>query len=93
MPAQTASDYSNMIAGSDFATAVTTASNIELFGIYSRNAGNALDINDSRSRLLLVRADADQVAINDTITLEGSTFTVRAKEPGDRGVTLVLEAA
>ena len=93
MPAQTASDYSNMLTGSDFVEAVTTADNTELFGIYSRGAGNALDINDSRSRLLLIRADADQVAIGSQITIGTDTFTVRAKEPGDRGVTLVLEGA
>lgn len=92
MPAQTASDYSNMLQGSDFATAVYTAANTELFGIYSRGAGQSLDINDSRSRLLLIRADADQVAIGSTLRIDSANWTVRAKEPGDRGVTLVLEA-
>jgi hypothetical protein len=92
MPAQTATDYANMLAGSEFATAVYTAANTELFGIYSRGAGQALDVNDSRSRLLLIRADAAGVAIGDSLRIDDATWTVRAKEPGDRGVTLVLEA-
>ncbi len=92
MPAQTQQDFANLVDGSDFTTAVYTGANIELSGILSRGPGGALDVNDNRLRLMLVREDADKVAIGSTITVAGNFYTVREKEPGDRAVTLVLEA-
>lgn len=92
MPAQTATDFANMIAGSEFVTTVTTASSDQYKGIYSRGPAGTFDVNDSVSKLLMVRADADNIAIGSTITIDSTAWTVREKQPNDDSVTLLLEA-
>jgi len=98
MPIQTATDFENLLHGSDLVNVGTLSGGRELTGYLSRGAGGGMDITDNRWRFLITREDYENhVVIGDSIVIGRypgtvlNTYTIREAEPGDRGVRLVLE--
>lgn len=92
MPAQTATDYANMLAGSDFTvSAELVGSDVAVSGVLTRNQGDALDMHGDRLRLIVTRVAAVGIAVDSQLVIGGTTYTVREKQPADHGMLLVLE--
>ncbi len=92
MTVETATDRQGMMNGSDFRTAVDIGTGTDIFGIIDNVAVEALGISGQRTGLRCLNADVVSVAIGSTLTISGTTWTVRDKQQGDHTVLLILEA-
>ena len=93
MPVTTTKDIRGLVESKDFRTAADLTTGKSIWGIFLHGYNNSFDIDGRGITFRCMNDDADLVSIGDTINIDGSTYTVREKEKGDRTSVLNLESA
>lgn len=91
MAAETAADLAALFAGSDFATVATLADSCEVKGVFRYEFVEGQEYNGRQATFLAASADLSSVAVDQSIEIASTTYTVRAIEKADRTWLLFLE--